>query len=115
MAPDYNTISWLSPWRCLTKNIESIVQELHTELCPQHILYGISVRAIACRQDCDEFAFELLDGTKRFAIVHLTYTQHREIDPRFPSTELFSDWKSFESKMSEDNQSWLSLSDTENF
>jgi hypothetical protein len=33
----------------------------------------VKVKAIACRRDQDEVLFQLLDGSGRVAVVHLTY------------------------------------------
>jgi hypothetical protein len=70
--------------------------ELYRELCQRHELYGIKVRPIARRQDCDDYLFELLDGSGRFAVVHLTFGQHPEPDPLWPSTEIYQNWTQFE-------------------
>ena len=59
------------------------------EVPPGHVLEGIDARAIAQRIDGDDVAFELLDGTSRVAVVHLTYSKN--IDWRWPITQLFKD------------------------
>jgi len=77
-----------------------------SELCQQHVLVGLKVRPIAYRQDCDDFLFELLDGSGRFAVVHLTYAQHPETDPRWPATAIYKDWTEFVQTMKEDAADW---------
>lgn len=102
-------VNWLVPWRPFPDGTpdDGWVQELRSELCDAHVLFGIPVRAIATRQDCDDVLFELLDGSGRFAVVHLTYAQHPEPGPRWPQTTLFKNWEHFERDgMRADHADW---------
>jgi hypothetical protein len=91
---------WLIPWRPFADCSESdpLSHELRSELCPQHILFGVPARPIGRRQDCDDVLFELLDGSCRLAVVHLTYAQRPEPDPRWPEAEVFENWTDFETR-----------------
>ena len=92
------SMKWVYPW-CHTPNgtpDDAIAQELRSELCPSHVLYGIPVRQIGHRVDCDDALFELLDSSNRLAVVHLTFAQHPEPDPKWPETRLFTNWEQFE-------------------
>jgi hypothetical protein len=75
----------LEPWYEVTD--AALVAELHRELAPGHLLYGKNVTVLARRRDRDDVLFELCDGTRRLAQVHLTYAT--ESDPAWPSTQLF--------------------------
>ena len=48
-----------------------MARELYSEVGERHVLYGIKARPVGHRQDCDDALFELLDGSGRFAVVHL--------------------------------------------
>jgi hypothetical protein len=62
--------------------------ELQRELKPGHPLFGIRVMAIGARYDQDDVVFELLDGSGRFADVHLTWAGEKETPP-WPGVALF--------------------------
>jgi hypothetical protein len=62
--------------------------ELRRELKPGHPLYGLPVAAIGRHQAQDDVLFELLDGSGRFAAVHLTWAGEKE-KPPWPGTALF--------------------------
>jgi hypothetical protein len=101
---------WLVPWQSLPIGSpqDSLVQELQSELVPAHVLFAMPVRPIAKRQDCDEVLFELLDGSGRYAVVHLTYAQHLEPDPRWPETRVFGSWDGFVREcMQADHANWV--------
>jgi hypothetical protein len=91
-------MNWLVPWHPLPNRSadDPLVVELHRELCNSHKLFGVPVCPIGKRQDCDDVLFRLLDGSNRLAVVHLTFAQHPEPDPIWPSTRLFDSWEHFE-------------------
>ena len=100
--------TWLVPWRPIEdgRPDDPTAKELYAEVCERHTLFGIQVRPVACRQDCDDVLFELLDGSGRFAVVHLTYAQHPETDPRWPGTSICRDWDEFLNTMKADAEDW---------
>ncbi|XUM21622.1 hypothetical protein ACRAVF_30785 [Bradyrhizobium oligotrophicum S58] len=68
--------------------------ELARELAPGHALATLPVRIIAKRDDCDDILVTLNDG--RVAVVHLTWSGHREADTRCPTTAIYDsleDWR----------------------
>ena len=79
-------VQFLEPW--YEDSSAALAEELRLEAPPGHVLHGVSVSTRARRQDQDDVLFELMDGTARFAVVHLTYS--RESDPRWPRTRLFA-------------------------
>jgi len=86
---------WLEPWSAIEgpEEQEAMLAELRVELCPSHVLYGLSAVALARRHDQDDVLFELGDG--RIAEVHLTWSRKSERDPRWPRTTIFAsaaDW-----------------------
>lgn len=91
-------MTWLVPWHPIEDGSpdDGSARELYSELGTRHPLFGVKVRVVGVRQDCDDYLFELLDGTGRLAVVHLTFAQHPEPDPRWPRTEFFVDWSHFE-------------------
>lgn len=74
-------------WEILTNEVApGSVWALTRELSPGHELYGKKVVAIA--RDFDDILFEVQDGQKPFAVVHLT---HRVADsPPWPDTFWYS-------------------------
>jgi hypothetical protein len=108
MCTDITNVTWLVPWHPIANGRpdDRTAQELYSEVCERHVLFGVNARPIAHRQDCDDFLFELLDGSGRFAAVHLTYAQHPEPDPRWPEVEIFSTWTEFLRKMKADADDW---------
>jgi hypothetical protein len=84
-----------SGWHRLSQEAaEQFEAELQRELCPNHVLYRVSVQALARLERRDDFLFRIPDSC--FAQVHLTWKYER--DPSWPSTEVFSsieEWKTF--------------------
>jgi hypothetical protein len=64
-------------------------QELRRELSVGHPLYGLPVRTVGRRQDCDDVLFTVEDGTGRVAVVHLTWTHSPPEKPPWPDTALY--------------------------
>ena len=107
MQSERPIVEWLIPWHPLEGGTpdDGTVRELRREMCRGHVLHGVPVRPVARRQDCDDVLFELLDGTGRLAVVHLTYA--RETDPQWPETTLFDRWQDFERQMREEHADWV--------
>lgn len=102
-----NKLQWRVPWHPVAEQQgEALLRELKSELSKRHVLHGIAVRAVGQRQDCDDVVFELLDGSGRFAVVHLTFARHPEPDPRWPETTLFENWADFERQTQSDAAEW---------
>ena len=75
-------MEWLVPWYSVsdeTTQVEALERELHRELAKGHPLHGVRVRTLGRRQDCDDVLFALEDGSRRVAVVHLTWA-HRSPD-----------------------------------
>jgi hypothetical protein len=66
-----------------------MAQELQRELSAGHPLFGMRVKTLARRQDCDGVLFALQDGTERVAVVHLTWTQSPPERLPWPVTTMF--------------------------
>ena len=76
------------PWHPSTS--DNSHEELARECSEEHCLFGVTARAVAHRQDCDDVLFELF-GTRapgEFAVVHLAFAG-RERTGQFPSTTIF--------------------------
>jgi hypothetical protein len=98
---------WLEPWYPIedAARAGALLKELRAELSKSHVIYGSGAHAIGARQDCDDVVFELSDG--KCAVVHLTYAQHPESNPVYPSTEIFENWESFVATcMTTDHDDW---------
>jgi hypothetical protein len=92
-----NDVDWLEPWWSTATQgeefHEGFKRQLKTEVGPEHPLYNIDARIVA-RGYGDDTLFQLLDGSGRFAVVHLTWRQSQEPMP-WPVTEIHSSFQSF--------------------
>jgi hypothetical protein len=85
-------MTWLEPWCSVADKrdlADGLVRELQRELATDHPLFGLPVEAVGRRCDCDDVAFRLLDGSGRFAVVHLTWIRNPPDRPPFPWTTIF--------------------------
>jgi hypothetical protein len=89
----------MPPWH--EDNGAPLVKELERELAPGHVLYGVSVSALARHHDRDDVLFALNDGTLRVAVVHLTHS--KGTDPHWPRTALFENLEAWLSSMRADH------------
>ena len=84
------------PWRAVASDDERLAAELQREVGPGHVLFGKNVRVIARRFDRDDVLCEVEGTVPSFAVVHLTWTGKRDLDPGFPRTTLYrslADWE----------------------
>jgi|SRR6516162_6408756 len=82
-------MDWPDPWCPIrAEHAESFHKEMRRELAEGHPLYGLPMRVIARRADCDDALFLIEDGSDRVAVVHLTWSGRSET-PSCPSTELW--------------------------
>ncbi len=109
-------IEWLEPWWCFCLEDgefgQSFEEELRKELSSQHTLYPYrqSARAIAKREDRDDFLFWLPQADQMFAIVHLTFKGGLETDPNWPSTSMLNSLAEFvELELVPANREWLCI------
>jgi hypothetical protein len=90
----------LEPWH--EDRNPAFAQELRRETCQGHVLHGLPVSPLACRQDCDDVLFAIEDGTGRVAVVHLTYS--KETNPFWPNAELFPSLEAWLTVMMSDHE-----------
>lgn len=77
-------VEWLEPWHPVAENpvqVAGIERELARELAAEHPLFGLPMRALARRQDCDDVLFAVEDGSGRVAVVHLPSARHPKPAP----------------------------------
>ncbi len=91
---------WDGDWSAIVSPSErtSLANDLQLALCSRHVLYGIEATAIGRRHRRDDVLFLLTDG--RVAQVHLTWRQ--ELDPRWPSTEVYANFAAWKAVPVED-------------
>lgn len=85
-------MEWLVPWHPVGDDPTQVIgmeRELKRELSAGHPLFGLPVKTLARRQDCDDVLFALQDGTGRVAVVHLTWTHSPPEHPPWPGVTLF--------------------------
>ena len=101
-------MEFLEPWMPAGPNAHRFEEELAAELGAGHPLKGRAMKAIAKRQDCDDVLFVSTDDPKVVAVVHLTYANRPESDPRWPQTTMFAsieDW--MERGMQQDHDDFI--------
>ena len=102
-------MDFLIPWHDVGASAAQLELELQSEVGPGHPLKNKRMRAIATRQDCDDVLFVGADDPTLVAVVHLTYANRPERDPRWPDTTFFAslhDW--FERGMRADHDDFNS-------
>ena len=100
-------VDWLEPWDPIDDDSvrSALEQELLRELGRRHPLYGIPVRAVGQRDDCDDVLFALEDGTARVAVVHLTWPRSVPDRPPWPGTRFYDSLEAWrKSGMLEDHE-----------
>jgi hypothetical protein len=91
-------MEWLEPWHSIEDDPDQVAameRELLRELGVGHPLFGLSVRALARRHDCDDVLFAIEDGTGRVAVVHLTWTASVPERPPWPGSAMFASFESW--------------------
>jgi len=85
-------VEWLIPWHSVVDDPAQVARmalQLSRELAPGHPLYGLPVRTLARRQDCDVVLFAIEDGSGRVAVVHLAWTRSPPERPPCPRAVLY--------------------------
>jgi hypothetical protein len=75
-------------WHAIASSDEqnSFGEELKREVCKDHLLFDMQGKAVARRQNRDDFIFRMDNG--RWAWVHLTWKIETRVE--WPSSELFN-------------------------
>lgn len=90
------------PW--ITLDIvrkRSIEKELLIEISSNHELTGCDCSAISASLQCDDVLFYIHSKkhtSERYALVHLTWSNKKEENPKFPITTLFNSFEEFREK-----------------
>ncbi len=80
---------WLEPWMPIDEESRVFEKELKREVTRRHPLYRRTTAAIGRRIDNDDILFEVEDGTRKYAVVHLTWRRERSAE--WPWTTFFDD------------------------
>lgn len=103
----YIELNVLPPWKQILHPLP-YENELQMEIGIFHSLYWKKVRAIGIRADCDDLLFEVLNGTHKYAVVHLSYKKERS--RKFPITHFYLDWADlFKNRLFIDHKNWESI------
>ncbi len=82
-------IDFLLPWTATGQLADNLVKELEREVTKGHALWQVNATAIAQRTDSDDVLFEIEDGGRKYAVVHLTWSGEPESDNRWPHSWIF--------------------------
>lgn len=102
-------MEWFEPWwstECMDNQFhETFVRQLALEISPGHEMFELPIRLIG-RGLGDDALFEILDGSGRVAVVHLTWSKPRERLPR-PITVFYTGMENWiETCMLPEHQEW---------
>ena len=108
-------MEWLEPWWSTSEQGEEfhdkIQRQLRLELSPSHELYGVPVKLIGRHGGSDDALFELLDGSGRVAVVHLTWAKSQERLP-WPVTTIYESLEAWaEQWMRPEHEEWAADQD----
>lgn len=85
-------MEWLDPWWSAdgqnAKFHDTFQRQLKLELPRGHVMFGLPTKLIA-RGEGDDALFQIMDGSGRVAVVHLTWATRREVLP-WPATTVFA-------------------------
>ena len=96
----------LKPWQPID-NPSFYETELKKEVNFFHPLNWKRIRAVAHRTDRDDVLFEVLNGSSKYVVVHLTW--RKENSGRFPITQFYKDWHDiYTNRLLEDSKDWES-------
>src|SRR5262249_535953 len=102
---DQRPSDFLEPWFVPgADNLAAMEAELALNL--PHPLHSLKAHAIARRQDRDDVLFEINDHGFKLAVVHLTWRQVTETNPKWPATALFASWSQWIESMKRDHEEW---------
>jgi hypothetical protein len=90
-------MKWPAHWESFANDAQddALLREFRREAPADHVLANVPLRTVGTHPS-DNVLFELLDGSGRFAAVHLTFSKNRETDPRWPDTTIYDNWEHFE-------------------
>jgi hypothetical protein len=91
-------MEWLVPWYSVSNQqtqIEAMERELYRELAEGHQLYGLRMRTLGRRQDCDDVLFAIEDGSERVAVVHLTWVRNPPDRLPWPDTIIYPSFEAW--------------------
>jgi short-subunit dehydrogenase len=94
------------PWHPVQEEGTGICDQFYKEVGHGHLLFGKEVQALARRQDCDDVLFKITGEETSFAIVHLTWSQNKQSDPKWPSTDFFSSADELQLVINKDAKEW---------
>ena len=98
MQQQHRHYEFLEPWWSTDEEDahfhETFLNQLRTEVGPGHVMYGLSVRMVGRDGGSDDTLFEILDGSGRLALVHLTWAKGQERLP-WPGTSIYPNFEAF--------------------
>ncbi|MES1219097.1 MAG: hypothetical protein ABUT20_26565 [Bacteroidota bacterium] len=87
-----------------------LTNQLKKEMPSGHVLATKKLKSIARRQDNDDALFEIDSEDYKYVVIHLTWSQKRLIDIKYPSAELYKDWDDvYANRILKDKESWDEL------
>jgi hypothetical protein len=96
-------VKWLDPWFSIDCR-HGFERELYKELSKGHPLFGVKVKAVAQKIDCDDVLFMIENHTSLYALVHLTWSGKPEKNTQCPTTHFFKTWDDWKKRMEDDNK-----------
>lgn len=102
---DMMKIYFIEPWEEVINN-EALEKQLTSEVSDKHLLYGLTLKAVARRGDNDDVLYYCND-LDVFYIVHLTWSKV-DLTGKYPQFVRCDTWKEFETEMIKENK-WFEV------
>src|SRR5690349_21333053 len=91
-------MEWIGPWWSVESQTHEFRDEfrkqLEFEVSPGHEMHGLAVRLIGRNNSNDDAVFQILDGSNRVAVVHLTWGKSPQ-SPPWPLTTVYANLSAF--------------------
>lgn len=102
-------IEFLSPWGSAESQTDdtklTFAKQLALETSPGHTLYKVPVRLLA-RGNGDDVLFEIMDGSRRVAQVHLVWQGKQQ--PPWPGTQIYASLEEWcDQSMLPEHKEWI--------
>jgi hypothetical protein len=109
--PPHSPIVFVVPWWSTHEQSADFharfIKQLRTEVGPGHVMYNVPARVIARHGPDDDTLFELLDGSGRMAVVHLTWAKGQE-RLSWPGTSIYASLQAFADEcMMPEHKEWI--------
>jgi ABC-type Mn2+/Zn2+ transport system ATPase subunit len=106
VSSDSRNLVFAEPWEA-ADDVESLEAQVRSEIGTGHPLARIPTQVLARRIDRDDIAVACLDGSDRFAVVHLTWSDAQESSPSHPLTTMYQGDEEMQRRLDDDHAGYI--------